>query len=172
MLASNIILIGMPGAGKSTVGRALAARLGFAFRDTDDDLVSKAHMSLQDIMDTKGEAYFRALEQTVILELRASQSVIATGGSVIYSQRGMEHLQDLGTLIYLDVPLRYSRRASTKTALEVSRAAQIKVTRMSTNCEHPFTSNGPQSRSNAIVPTRALAKSRIVLFAHFRSHAG
>jgi len=105
MLASNIILIGMPGAGKSTVGRALADRLGFAFRDTDDDLVSKAHMSLQDIMDYKGEAYFRALEQTVILELRASQSVIATGGSVIYSQLGMEHLKQLGMLVYLDVPL-------------------------------------------------------------------
>jgi len=105
MLSSNIILIGMPGAGKSTVGRALADRLGFAFRDTDDDLVSKAQMSLEDIMETQGEAYFRALEQTVILELRASQSVIATGGSVIYSQLGMEHLKQLGMLVYLDVPL-------------------------------------------------------------------
>ena len=105
MLASNLILIGMPGAGKSTVGRALAEQLGFAFRDTDDDLVNTANMSLQDIMDYKGEAYFRALEQTVILELKATRSIIATGGSVIYSQRGMEHLQDLGTLIYLDVPL-------------------------------------------------------------------
>jgi len=105
MLASNLILIGMPGAGKSTVGRALAEQLGFAFRDTDDDLVNTANMSLQDIMDYKGEAYFRALEQTVILELKATRSIIATGGSVIYSQRGMAHLQDLGTLIYLDVPL-------------------------------------------------------------------
>lgn len=105
MLADNIILIGMPGAGKSTVGRALAKHLGFAFRDTDDDLVSKAHMSLQEIMDNKGEGFFRALEQSVLLELSATHSVIATGGSVIYSQRGMEHLQDLGTLIYLDVPL-------------------------------------------------------------------
>ncbi len=105
MLTDNIILIGMPGAGKSTVGRALAKQLGYAFRDTDDDLVSKAHMSLQEIMDNKGEGFFRALEQAVLLELRATHSVIATGGSVIYSQRGMEHLQDLGTLIYLDVPL-------------------------------------------------------------------
>ena len=105
MLTDNIVLIGMPGAGKSTVGRALAKQLGYAFRDTDDDLVSKAHMSLQEIMDSKGEDFFRALEQSVLLELSATHSVIATGGSVVYSQRGMEHLQDLGTLIYLDVPL-------------------------------------------------------------------
>jgi shikimate kinase len=105
MLADNIILIGMPGAGKSTVGRALAEQLSFAFRDTDDELVNTANMSLQEIMDHKGEAYFRALEQIVILELKANQSVIATGGSVIYSQRGMEHLRELGTLVYLDVPL-------------------------------------------------------------------
>ena len=105
MLADNIILIGMPGAGKSTVGRALAKQLEYAFRDTDDDLVSNAGMSLQEIMDSKGEGFFRALEQSVLLELSATHSIIATGGSVVYSQRGMEHLQDLGTLIYLDVPL-------------------------------------------------------------------
>ena len=105
MLADNIILIGMPGAGKSTVGRALAKQLGYVFRDTDDDLVSKAGMSLQEIMDSKGEGFFRALEQSVLLELSATHSVIATGGSVVYSQRGMEHLQNLGTLVYLDVPL-------------------------------------------------------------------
>ena len=105
MLADNIILIGMPGAGKSTVGHALADQLGYAFRDTDNDLVSKAGMSLQEIMDNKGEGFFRALEESVLLELRATRTVIATGGSVVYSQRGMEHLLDLGSLIYLDVPL-------------------------------------------------------------------
>ena len=100
-----VVLIGMPGAGKSSVGRYLAKALKLRFHDTDDDLERHETATLQTIMDTKGLDYFRALEESLLLDIDFQDEVIATGGSVIYSQTLMTRLKALGPLVFLDVPL-------------------------------------------------------------------
>ena len=103
--ANCVTLIGMPGAGKSSVGRYLAKALKLRFHDTDDDLERRENATLQTIMDTKGLDYFRALEESLLLDIDFQGEVIATGGSVIYSQPLMTKLKALGPLVFLDVPL-------------------------------------------------------------------
>jgi shikimate kinase len=101
----NLALIGMPGAGKSTLGVLLAKRTARSFLDTDL-LIQKAEGApLQEIIENHGVKYFRRVEERIVLELDCSNCVIATGGSVVYSKVAMEHLGSLGRCIYLDVPL-------------------------------------------------------------------
>lgn len=97
----SVILIGMPGAGKSTVGVLLAKELGLRFVDTDLDIQRRAGASLQDILDTGGYLALRALEESILLDIDLASSVIATGGSVVYSAAGMARLADAGTVVYL-----------------------------------------------------------------------
>ncbi len=101
----NVVLIGMPAAGKSTVGVVLAKRLGFRF--VDSDLVIQEHtgMLLHQIMEEKGTDGFLRVENDVNASLCAERSVIATGGSVIYGREAMEHLKGLGTVVYLKLGL-------------------------------------------------------------------
>jgi shikimate kinase len=108
---TNITLIGMPGVGKSTVGRLLARDLGWAFLDTDALIVEKEGMDLHDIIDRAGLDAFCAIEEQVVLGIRARRTVISTGGSVVYGDRAMAHLKRLGTVIYLaaDLDLLLSR---------------------------------------------------------------
>lgn len=105
MKKSNLILIGMPGAGKSTVGVILAKRLGFNFVDTDLLIQAQQQNRLQQIIDSQGLEKFRQIEERVIIELCASRTIIATGGSVVYSEAGMAALQQTGQLIYLQEDL-------------------------------------------------------------------
>ncbi len=105
MAERNLILIGMPGAGKSTVGVVLAKRLGRPFVDTDLLIQTRAGRLLQQILDTEGPAAFRRLEEEVLLELETEGAVIATGGSVVYGERGMAALRRGGTVVFLDLPL-------------------------------------------------------------------
>jgi len=100
----NITLIGMPGAGKSTVGVVLAKKLSLAFVDTDILIQARQGRSLQDILDSDGYKVLRQLEEQEILHLQARNSVIATGGSAVYSARAMEHLQRISTIVFLDLP--------------------------------------------------------------------
>ncbi len=101
----NIILIGMPAAGKSTVGVLLAKRLGFDFIDTDL-LIQKRHgLLLHQIIENRGMQAFLDLESQIILELEGRHRIIATGGSVIYRPLSMQHLQSLGTIVLLEVDL-------------------------------------------------------------------
>ncbi len=101
---NNLALIGMPGAGKSTLGVLLAKRTARSFLDTDL-LIQKAEGApLQQIIEQRGVESFRSIEERIVLELDGSSCVIATGGSVVYSQAAMEHLGRLGQRIYLDVP--------------------------------------------------------------------
>ncbi|MBW6508619.1 MAG: shikimate kinase [Desulfuromonadales bacterium] len=102
---NNIILIGMPGAGKSTVGVILAKRLGFDFVDTDLLIQSRCGARLQQIIDTHGLPHFREIEEQTLIDLDVQNSVVATGGSVIYCPRGMEALAGKGVFVYLQVPL-------------------------------------------------------------------
>jgi len=101
---TNWVLIGMPGAGKSTIGVLLAKCSQKLFVDTDLLIQAQAGCSLQEIMDTQGETALRTLEQQVLTELAVSNSVISTGGSAVYSELAMRHLQQGGRIIYLQVP--------------------------------------------------------------------
>ncbi len=103
--ARTISLIGMPGAGKSTVGVLLAKLMGLAFNDTDLEIQIQAGATLQEIMDSSGHIALRALEEAILLAVPLENSVIATGGSVVYSERIMQRLQQAGPVVFLDVPL-------------------------------------------------------------------
>ena len=100
----NIILIGMPGAGKSTVGVLLAKKLAMRFIDTDLLIQNQTGKSLQTIVDEQGYLQLRTIEEKMICGLSISNAVIATGGSAVYSQAAMEHLKSDGTIIYLRLP--------------------------------------------------------------------
>ncbi|MGN0533992.1 MAG: shikimate kinase [Eubacterium sp.] len=98
---SNIILIGMPGSGKSTCGVLAAKALLKNFFDTDLLLQNLEGKRLQNIIDENGIDYFNRAEEKAILSLDIQGTVIATGGSVVYSDRAMRHLKELGKIIYL-----------------------------------------------------------------------
>jgi shikimate kinase len=100
-LPVTISLIGMPGAGKSTVGVLLAKLTGLHFRDTDIDIQVSTGTTLQDIIDTQGYLKLREIEQQVLLDIALANSVISTGGSVVYSDKAMQRLQQAGPVIYL-----------------------------------------------------------------------
>lgn len=102
---TNIILIGMPAAGKSTIGVILAKTLHKDFIDTDLIIQHAAHAPLQSILDEKGLDEFKKIEESHILKLTPQNTVIATGGSVPYSPAAMAHLKQNGIVIYLDLPL-------------------------------------------------------------------
>ena len=102
---SNIILIGMPGSGKSTVGVILAKQTSREFVDTDELIQTLQGRSLQEIVDKEGYAVLRKIEEDVLLGLSVQKSVIATGGSVVYSDSAMVHLKSDGLIIFLDVDL-------------------------------------------------------------------
>lgn len=99
----NIVLIGMPGAGKSTAGVLLAKTLGRKFIDTDLLVQEETGRLLQEIIDTDGPDAFLAAEERVVLALHRHRAVIATGGSVVYSRKAMEHLKKHGVVVYMQV---------------------------------------------------------------------
>lgn len=101
----NIILIGMPGAGKSTVGVILAKTLGYDFLDSDLSICRRAGTTLQNILDHQGLNYFLDYEEETVLRLQPERTVIATGGSVPLREKAMKHLKCQGKVIYLKVPL-------------------------------------------------------------------
>ena len=101
----NVVLIGMPGCGKSTVGVLLAKRLGARFEDTDLLLQQQAGKRLQQMLDEEGREAVLTLEERVMLGLDGENTVIATGGSAVYSRAGMVHLKENGRAIYLRLPL-------------------------------------------------------------------
>ena len=103
--SSNLVLIGMPGSGKSTVGVILAMKTSRDFVDTDLLIQTSQGRKLQDIVDHDGYASLRHIEEEVLLDLRLRNHVIATGGSAVYSDQAMAHLKSEGLAIFLDVDL-------------------------------------------------------------------
>lgn len=99
----NIILIGMPGVGKSTVGVILAKVLGYQFIDADLVIQQEEKRLLREIIEEEGEAGFLKVENRVNASLQAERAVIATGGSVVYCREAMKHLKEIGTVIYLEL---------------------------------------------------------------------
>jgi shikimate kinase len=102
---SNIILIDMPGAGKSTIGVILAKLTSRNFVDTDVLIQTSQNQTLQDIVDTEGYEVLRTIEEDVLLGLSVRNCVVATGGSAVYSDRALAHLKSDGLVIFLDVDL-------------------------------------------------------------------
>lgn len=102
---SNIILIGMPGSGKSTVGVILAKLTARNFVDTDVLIQVSAGKSLQEIVDKDGYMALRRIEEETLLGLACRGHVIATGGSAVYSAKAMEHLKSDGVTVFLDADI-------------------------------------------------------------------
>lgn len=101
----NIVLIGMPGTGKSVVGRALADRLGYTFVDVDDLIVADTGKTLPQILRTEGLDAFLKIEARVGAALTCEDTVIATGGSLVLSDEAMEHLKENGVVVWLETPI-------------------------------------------------------------------
>ena len=99
--ATNIILIGMPGVGKSTLGVLLAKQLSKTFVDTDLLIQQRQKTTLQAIVDKNGYMRLREVEEDEIVRLREHNAVIATGGSAVYSEEAMNHMRENGIIIYL-----------------------------------------------------------------------
>lgn len=101
---NSLILIGMPGSGKSTLGAMLAQILMKNFIDTDILIEQQTGQTLQEIVDQQGYMALRQLEENILLRINYTDHIIATGGSAVYSNAAMEHLGHLGLIIFLDVP--------------------------------------------------------------------
>ena len=99
----NIVLIGMPGVGKSTVGVVLAKNLGFGFLDSDLLIQEKHKKLLHELIEEQGIEGFWQIENEVNASIWTDNTVIATGGSVIYGKDAMEHLKQIGTIVYLEL---------------------------------------------------------------------
>lgn len=102
-MKDNIVLIGMPGAGKSTVGVVLAKAKGYQFIDSDILIQEKHGKLLQELISEYGISGFRSIENDVNKSIQVQKSVIATGGSAIYCAEAMEHLSKMGTVVYLQL---------------------------------------------------------------------
>lgn len=103
MKKNNIVLIGMPAAGKSTVGVVAAKRLGYQFIDTDLLIQQQEDRLLREIIEAEGNDGFLAIENQVNRDVTADRAVISPGGSIVYSREAMAHFQDIAVIIYLQV---------------------------------------------------------------------
>ena len=102
----SIVLIGMPGAGKSTLGILLAKALGLGFLDTDIVIQIQEEKTLQEILDGSDYLQLRSIEEQVLLTEQVAGKVVATGGSAVYSREGMARLKESGSVVFLDIPLK------------------------------------------------------------------
>ncbi len=101
-MKSNIILIGMPGVGKSTIGQILAPCLNYNYIDTDNLIEKEIGMPLSAYIYSKGIEEFKEVETQILLKISTNKSVVSTGGSVVYEMDAMIHLKSLGLIIYLE----------------------------------------------------------------------
>lgn len=101
----NVILVGMPSCGKSTVGVVLAKTMNKGFVDTDILIQQAESRTLQEIIDEKGNDYFHHVEERVLLDFDGENYVVATGGSAIYFDRAMDKFKEKGLVVYIKVSL-------------------------------------------------------------------
>ncbi len=103
-MKDNIVLIGMPGVGKSTVGVVLAKVMGYQFVDADLVIQEKERKLLREIIEEVGAEGFLEVENRINSRIEAQHAIIATGGSVVYGTEAMAHLKEIGTVVYLRLP--------------------------------------------------------------------
>lgn len=121
----SLILIGMPGAGKSTLGVLLAKHLAKDFVDTDLLIQLEHRKTLQDILHARGFMALREEEEKILLDIHYPNHVIATGGSAVYSAAAMQHLKQFGPVIFLDVAMEtLEQRINDMNARGIARAPQ------------------------------------------------
>lgn len=101
---NNIILIGMPGCGKSTAGVVLAKVLGYKFLDSDLLIQETENRKLNEIIQVEGIEEFHRIENRINASIEADRTVIATGGSVVYGEEAMKHLSEIGSVVYIKLP--------------------------------------------------------------------
>ena len=109
-MKNNIILIGMPGSGKTTLGTELSEKLGYGYIDSDSVIVAREGKRLNEIIADVGREGFLDIEAKVNSELCADRCVIATGGSVVYRDAAMQQLKKLGKIVYLKIPFQVIER--------------------------------------------------------------
>ncbi len=109
----NIVLVGMPGAGKSTIGVVLAKELAYDFVDTDISIQHKTGETLQETMDRDGYLKLRQIEEEVLLELDLKKTIISTGGSAVYGDSGMTHLKKSSIIVFIRTELDELKRRVT-----------------------------------------------------------
>lgn len=102
---NNIILIGMPGSGKTTIGTELSEKMGYGYIDSDSVIVAREGKRLNELIEQVGREAFLDIEAKINSELCADRCVIATGGSVIYREKAMEKLKTMGKIVYLKLSL-------------------------------------------------------------------
>lgn len=112
-MKSNLTLIGMPGAGKSTIGIILAKNLGLGFIDTDVLIQINQQKTLQQIIDGSDHLNLREIEEKEIVKINIENTVISTGGSVAYSEKAMTHLKSISKIIFLDTSIEELKRRIT-----------------------------------------------------------
>lgn len=100
-MKDNIVLIGMPGVGKSSAGIVLAKKLGYEFVDSDIVIQKEQGMLLKDIIAREGHDGFLRIEDSINSEIDVHRTVIATGGSAVYGGRAMKHFEEIGTIVYM-----------------------------------------------------------------------
>ena len=128
-LPTTVSLIGMPGAGKSTVGILLAKMMGLGFRDTDLDIQLHAGATLQTILDGEGYLGLRALEKQILLDIPLGRSVISTGGSVVYADAVMQRLAAVGPVVYLQTDFKtLEKRVATNPGRGIASSAEHSFT--------------------------------------------
>ncbi|MDP4091969.1 MAG: shikimate kinase [Bacillota bacterium] len=111
----NIVLIGMPSSGKTTIGKLLAKKHEMAFVDTDQLIREQENRELSEIVNTQGLDAFLRIQENLVTGLELDNSIISTGGSVVYGEYSMSHLKTLGKIIYLEVEFEeLERRITTK----------------------------------------------------------
>lgn len=111
----NIVLIGMPSSGKTTIGKPLSKKLGMEFIDTDKVILDKEKKPLKDIVSEDGLNKFLNIQETTILDINVENYIISTGGSVIYNTKAMEHLKKHGLIVYLKLDIdTLEKRITTK----------------------------------------------------------
>ena len=103
-MKDNIVLIGMPGVGKSTAGVILAKLIGYQFVDSDLEIQRQENRLLKEIIEQEGVDGFLAIENRVNSQLNPRHAVVATGGSAVYGEEAMRHLKEIATVVYLRVP--------------------------------------------------------------------
>lgn len=142
-----IFLVGMMGSGKTTVGKALARRLGRPFFDTDQEIVARSGVSIPTIFDIEGEAGFRRRESAVLAELaRCREAVIATGGGAVLEADNRRLMRDSGTVVYLSVSVDHLHQ---RTARDASRPLLARSTDRRATLEALLASRDPLYREVA-----------------------
>lgn len=114
----NITLIGMPFSGKTTIATEFSQKYKFNFIDLDTVIENKYNMKLSDIVIKFGNEKFKIIEENTMLEMSGDSNVFSTGGSVIYSDKGMKHLQNISNVVFLDVKLDELKNRMNETKME------------------------------------------------------